>query len=77
MSKVNIEEALLKQYKDKELISFVTNGMKGALLKEYGAPLSAETVLANRLKDLEFYINILAAVDSRMNKDSKEINIVL
>lgn len=77
MSKVNIEESLLKQYKDKELISFVVNGMKGALVKEYGSALSAETILASKLKDLEFYLDILTAVDSRMNKDSKEINIVL
>lgn len=77
MSKVNIKETLLKQYKDKELISFVVNGMKGALVKEYGSTFSAETVLASKLKDLEFYLGVLAAVDSRMNKDSKEINIVL
>ena len=76
VKKVNIEEAILKQYSDKELIHYIVGEMHRAY--EFGSREEANdlSVLTYRMARVGSCIDLLEAVDKRMN-GSKDANIML
>lgn len=76
VKKVNIEEAILKQYSDKELIHYIVGEMNRAY--EFGSKEEASdlSVLTYRMARVGSCIDLLEAVDKRMN-GSKDANIML
>ena len=76
VKKVNVEETLLKQYSDKELIHYIVGEMHRAY--EFGSREEATdlSVLTCRMTRVGSCIDLLEAVDRRMN-GGKDTNIVL
>lgn len=76
VKKVNVEEALLKQYSDKELIHYIVSEMNRAY--EFGSKEDATdlSMLTYRMARVGSCIDLLSAVDKRMN-GGKDTNIVL
>jgi len=76
VKKVNVEEALLKQYSDKELIHYIVGEMNRAY--EFGSKEEANdlSMLTYRMARVGSCIDLLEAVDKRMN-GGKDTNIVL
>lgn len=76
VKKVNVEEALLKQYSDKELIHYIVGEMNRAY--DFGSKEEATdlSTLTYRMARVGSCIDLLEAVDKRMN-GGKDTNIVL
>lgn len=72
MAKVDIDEALLKKYSDKELIHYVATTLRNVLEGIVSGDLSTEAAFAVKLTKIGALSDTLIAVDRRMNKDSKE-----
>lgn len=75
---VDVTEALLKEYKDKELVHFLAQKMRIILSATPAEGESYEASLAQRIEAIgDTVLPILFAVDKRMNGDSNEPNIVV
>ena len=76
VKKVNVEEALLQQYSDKELIHYIVGEMNRAY--DFGSKEEATdlSTLTYRMASVGSCIDLLEAVDKRMN-GGKDTNIVL
>ena len=72
MAKVDIDEALLKKYSDKELVHYVATTLRNVLEGTVSGGLSSEAALAVKLTKIGELSDVLVAVDRRMNKDSTE-----
>ena len=70
--KVDINETLLKEYKDKDLIHYVAEGIRAAISDKCAEEISDEAKLSMRLARVGEYYKILSAVDKRMNKESDD-----
>lgn len=75
--KVDINETLLKEYKDKDLIHYVAEGIRAAISDKCAEEISDEAKLSMRLARVGEYYKILSAVDKRMNKASDDPRVVL
>lgn len=77
MAKVNIEDALLNKYSDKELVRYITGELEFCLSGPVADDISAEAVMAMRLVKVRALMPLLKAVDKRMNGGSKDPTIVV
>lgn len=75
--KVDPIETLLKQYKDKDLIHYVQTKIERIMERPDCESLSAEANLAMQYEALNEPLEILRAVDKRMNKTSDDPKVVL
>lgn len=75
--KVEPTETLLKQYKDKDLIHYVRTKIERIMERPDCESLSAEANLAMQYEALNEPLEILRAVDARMNGGSDDPRVVL
>lgn len=75
--KVDPIETLLKQYKDKDLIRYVRITIERIMERPDCEGLSAEANLAMQYEALNEPLEILRAVDARMNGGSDDPRVVL
>lgn len=77
MSKVSVENTLLKQYTDKELVHYIRGKIDDALNSTVAEEVSPEAALTMRLTKIGALMPLLRAVDDRMNGSTKNVNIVV
>lgn len=75
--KVDPIDTLLKEYKDKDLIHYVRITIERIMERPDCEGLSAEANLAMQYEALDGPLEILRAVDKRMNKTSDDPKVVL
>ena len=75
---VNPTEAMLKEYRDNELVHYVTQKLGSILVAPQKDDVAFELVLAQKIEAVgDLVYPVLSAVDKRMNKDDFEPKVVL
>lgn len=77
MTKVDVENTLLKKYTDKELVHYIREELSRALDLKIVEEVSPEAKLVMRLTKIGSLMPLLKAVDDRMNGSSKNMNVVV
>lgn len=77
MKEVKITEALLKEYKDDEIVHFIASELRQMVSRFSDTELSIEVAYGNLTTNLAMLSHIADAVDKRMNKVSSDPKIVL
>lgn len=78
VKEVNPTEVLLKEYKDKELIHYVTQKLRSILVAPQKDDIAFEIMLAQKIEAIgDLVYPVLSAVDKRINKDDFEPKVVL
>lgn len=77
MKTVKLEDTLLKEYKDAELVHYVSDELWTILNADCKLEISEEAKLALRLDKIGALAKVLRAVDKRMNKDSSTSKFVV
>lgn len=77
VKKVDINETLLKSYNDKELINYIVGEMRSAYEFKSKDEVTDLSILTYRMARVGSCIDLLEAVNKRMNKDAGDPKIVL